>query len=89
MKWDFSRLNQLKREKEYRERRDIDWRDVAVATGVMEKTLIRYRRNEVTRPHLNVVLALCDYFGVDISYFQADDEDQGAGVEEPEESSRL
>ena len=71
--WDFSRLETLKREKEAKEDRDIEWQEVADSAAVSISTLIRYRRNEVKQPQFHVVMALCDYFGVSPDYFEEEE----------------
>lgn len=75
--WDFSRLETLKREKEAREDRDIEWQEVAEIADISMSTLIRYRRNDVKQPQFHVVMALCDYFDVAPSHFEVEDGDEG------------
>lgn len=76
MKWDFTKLDDLKRKKEYLEGRDIDWQEISDATHVGISTLWRYRNGNVTNPHLNSVLALCAYFDVPLDYFKVEDADE-------------
>lgn len=69
MEWDFSKIEDLRRRKSLIEGRDVEWKEIAQATSITEPTLLKYRQNRIKRPQLKVVLVLCEYFGVPLSFF--------------------
>lgn len=75
MKFDFSRLEDLRRMRELQEHRNIDWQEIADTADIGIRALIRYRRNDVKSPHFRVVLALCAYFKVTPDYFEVKEAD--------------
>lgn len=70
--WNFSKLDLLKRQREIAENRDVSWVEVAEVTGVSIPTLIRYRQGRVTDPRIGGVLALSEYFGVNLEFWLED-----------------
>lgn len=52
-------------EKEQREKRRIKMTEIGAALGVSPNTIGNWMRDEITQIDTNVLLGLCDYFGVD------------------------
>lgn len=73
--FDFSRMDQLRREKSAREGRDIHWRDVSRETGINSLSILYYRRNKVM-PDLQTIMKLSDYFGVSLDYWLSKRQDR-------------
>jgi putative transcriptional regulator len=75
-----NRFAELLEKKSRSENRYIPLAEVAIATGVARKTLYKWERNELTRFEVDVVEALCKYFGVGVSdlldYTPAEDKKQ-------------
>ncbi len=63
--WDLRRIDHLRREKSYREGRDIMWQEVSEATGISRPTLWRARRQPIV-PSAHTLVALSEYFGVPV-----------------------
>ncbi|MFC1959475.1 helix-turn-helix domain-containing protein [Chloroflexota bacterium] len=76
MVYDLSRIERLKRQKEFEEDRDIEWQEIADAAHISLSTLARYRANTVGRPQKTILMAICNYFDVSVEFFVAGD-DQG------------
>lgn len=63
--WDFRNIEQLRREKSCRERRDISWLDISQETGISSPTILRARQAPFT-PSMRTLIALSRYFEVPI-----------------------
>jgi transcriptional regulator with XRE-family HTH domain len=51
-------------EKEKREKRRIKQSEIAKALGVSSHTITNWIKDEITQIDTNVLISLCDYFGV-------------------------
>lgn len=62
-----NRLSVLMAEKGLREKRHIEVKEIAAATGISRQTLHKYLRQDATRFDGEVIEALCKYFKCSIN----------------------
>lgn len=74
--WDFTQINQLLREKSYKEKRDVSQRMLAEAVGLALPTVERYASGRVVRPDLTTVYKIARYFGVPILFFRVGEDEE-------------
>jgi len=61
-----SKIDDLVREKEYREKRRLSLATIAKETDLAIGTVQKLRRGEVSRVYLSTLDTLCAYFGVQV-----------------------
>ena len=59
-----SHFDDLRRHKEYRERRDLPIRVIAEETGLSQGAILRVKNVKMERVYLSTLETLCRYFGV-------------------------
>lgn len=70
-------------EKEKREKRRIKQGEIAKALGVSSHTIANWIKDEITQIDTNVLIGLCDYFGVTFDQMLYIEETEHDGPPEP------